>query len=77
MNDKETIDNHRFQITPRVAISVLIASLVVSNTFTKIHSNIEANTLWVEYNNEASKRRLENAVIIQDLKNELKLCQNK
>lgn len=69
-----TTDQQKVVLTWKVAIPIMISLLLISNTFTRLVSTIEQNTNQIVYDNDASKRRIENAVELQDLKLELKLC---
>ena len=70
----ETTDEQKIILRWKVVIPVVISLLVISNTFTRIVSTIEQNTHEIEYQNEASKRRIKNANKIQALEFELILC---
>ena len=70
----ETTDEQKIILRWKVVIPVVISLLVVSNTFTRIVSTIEQNTYQIQYDNEASKRRIDNADRIQALEFELILC---
>ena len=70
----ETTDEQKIILRWKVVIPVVISLLVVSNTFTRIVSTIEQNTYQIEYDNDASKRRIDNADRIQALEFELILC---
>jgi len=70
----ETTDEQKIILRWKVVIPVVISLLVVSNTFTRIVSTIEQNTYQIKYDNEASKRRIDNADRIQALEFELILC---
>ena len=70
----ETTDEQKIILRWKVVIPVVISLLVVSNTFTRIVSTIEQNTYQIQYDNEASKRRIDNADKIQALEFELILC---
>ena len=70
----ETTDEQKIILRWKVVIPVVISLLVVSNTFTRIVSTIEQNTYQIKYDNEASKRRIDNADKIQALEFELILC---
>ena len=69
-----TTDQQKVVLTWKVAIPIMISLLLISNTFTRLVSTIEQNTNQIVYDNDASKRRIDNAVELQDLKLELKLC---
>ena len=70
----ETTDEQKIILRWKVVIPVVISLLVVSNTFTRIVSTIEQNTYQIQYDNDASKRRIDNADRIQALEFELILC---
>ena len=70
----ETTDEQKIILRWKVVIPVVISLLVVSNTFTRIVSTIEQNTYQIKYDNEASKRRIDNADKILALEFELILC---
>ena len=74
MPNIETTDEQKIILRWKVVIPVVISLLVVSNTFTRIVSTIEQNTYQIKYDNEASKRRIDNADRIQALEFELILC---
>ena len=74
MPNTETTDEQKIILRWKVVIPVVISLLVVSNTFTRIVSTIEQNTYQIEYDNDASKRRIDNADRIQALEFELILC---
>jgi len=74
MPNIETTDEQKIILRWKVVIPVVISLLVVSNTFTRIVSTIEQNTYQIQYDNEASKRRIDNADKIQALEFELILC---
>jgi len=74
MPNTETTDEQKIILRWKVVIPVVISLLVVSNTFTRIVSTIEQNTYQIQYDNEASKRRIDNADKIQALEFELILC---
>ena len=74
MPNTETTDEQKIILRWKVVIPVVISLLVVSNTFTRIVSTIEQNTYQIKYDNEASKRRIDNADRIQALEFELILC---
>tara|TARA_R110000772_G_scaffold36098_4_gene86654 strand:+ start:9814 stop:10050 length:237 start_codon:yes stop_codon:yes gene_type:complete len=69
-----TTDEQKIILRWKVVIPVVISLLVISNTFTRIVSTIEQNTYQIEYDNQASKRRIENADRIQALEFEIILC---
>ena len=69
-----TTDEQKIILRWKVVIPVVISLLVISNTFTRIVSTIEQNTYQIEYDNDASKRRIDNADKIQALEFELILC---
>tara|TARA_R110000772_G_scaffold9765_1_gene31841 strand:+ start:222 stop:458 length:237 start_codon:yes stop_codon:yes gene_type:complete len=69
-----TTDEQKIILRWKVVIPVVISLLVISNTFTRIVSTIEQNTYQIEYDNNASKRRIDNADKIQALEFELILC---
>ena len=70
----ETTDEQKIILRWKVVIPVVISLLVISNTFTRIVSTIEQNTYQIKYDNDASKRRIDNADKIQALEFELILC---
>jgi len=74
MPNTETTDEQKIILRWKVVIPVVISLLVISNTFTRIVSTIEQNTYQIQYDNEASKRRIDNADKIQALEFELILC---
>ena len=74
MPNTETTDEQKIILRWKVVIPVVISLLVISNTFTRIVSTIEQNTYQIEYDNNASKRRIDNADKIQALEFELILC---
>jgi len=74
MPNIETTDEQKIILRWKVVIPVVISLLVISNTFTRIVSTIEQNTYQIQYDNEASKRRIDNADKIQALEFELILC---
>ena len=69
-----TTDEQKIILRWKVVIPVVISLLLVSNTFTRIVSTIEQNTYQIKYDNDASKRRIDNADKIQALEFELILC---
>ena len=69
-----TTDEQKIILRWKVVIPVVISLLVISNTFTRIVSTIEQNTYQIQYDNDASKRRIDNADKIQALEFELILC---
>jgi len=74
MPNTETTDEQKIILRWKVVIPVVISLLVISNTFTRIVSTIEQNTYQIKYDNDASKRRIDNADKIQALEFELILC---
>ena len=74
MPNTETTDEEKIILRWKVVIPVVISLLVISNTFTRIVSTIEQNTYQIKYDNDASKRRIDNADKIQALEFELILC---
>ena len=70
----ETTDEQKIILRWKVVIPVVISLLVISNTFTRIVSTIEQNTYQIKYDNDASKRRIDNADKIQALEFDLILC---
>ena len=74
MPNTETTDEQKIILRWKVVIPVVISLLLVSNTFTRIVSTIEQNTYQIKYDNDASKRRIDNADKIQALEFELILC---
>ena len=74
MPNTETTDEQKIILRWKVVIPVVISLLVISNTFTRIVSTIEQNTYQIQYDNDASKRRIDNADKIQALEFELILC---
>ena len=63
----ETTDEQKIILRWKVVIPVVVSLLLISNTFTRIVSTIEQNTHEIQYQNEASKRRINNANKIQAL----------
>ena len=74
MPNTETTDEQKIILRWKAVIPVVISLLVISNTFTRIVSTIEQNTYQIKYDNDASKRRIDNADKIQALEFELILC---
>ena len=73
MNKEEkTIDQLRFGLTPRVALSVVGFLLVVSNLFTRHIIVIEQNEQNIIKNDEANRRRIKNAMLESELKQKIR-----
>ena len=80
---EKTIDEKKFVITPKVAISIMGFLLVVSNLFTRQITVITENSDDIVENQKANRRRLQHSeekseykLEIADLKIKLELCRN-
>jgi beta-lactam-binding protein with PASTA domain len=84
MEDSKWTDEKGVSIKLKVAISVAISLMVLSNTITVWVKNVEQNTIDIAYEEERTKRRIANAakeqdykIEIKDLKRDLRDCENK
>ena len=80
---EQTTDEGILRLRWKVVFPVVGFLLVVSNMFTRYISVLSTHTEQIEYNSEATKRRIKNAVNIlkleteiKDLKIELEDCYN-
>ena len=80
---EQTTDEGILKLKWKVAFPIVGFLLIVSNMFTRYISVLSTHTDQIEYNEEATKRRIKNAIKelnyeidIKDLKEQLELCKD-
>ena len=73
----ETTDEKVFSMKWKAFLPLVFGVIITTNTATGLIFNQNRNTEDIEYNKNRADRRLETAIELSELKQELKECRNK